>query len=259
MIAEFPADSMVSPSASELHDYETSLPNVETSVGKKVQVPIVINDATGLLAGGITIKYDQTILRAIGYGSLELLNGYYWKANTNLPGEVRFAFASAESTKGGGNLLMVEFEVLSNAEGKTSPLILENVNLSNSRSITKINGEVRVIPSYFALLQNFPNPFNPDTWLPYKLASASPVSISIYNAKGQLVRTLYLGNQNAGVYITKGRAAYWDGRDSLGEKVVSGVYYYTLQVGPVPVGINSAIPNIGAGEFKATRKMVILK
>jgi len=245
LINIFPADSMGSPSAIEAQDYDISLPNVETHACEKIQVPIAINDATGLLAGGVTVKYDSTVLRAIGYGSLELLNGYYWKANTDLTGEVRFAFATTEvvTTMGQGNLLMVEFEVLPNAEGKTSPLILENVNLSNSRSIMNINGEVRVIPSIFALLQNFPNPFNPDTWLPYKLASASPVNISIYNVKGQLIRKLNLGYQNAGVYVTKGKAAYWDGKDNLGERVSSGMYFYTLQ----------------AREFRSIRKMVIVK
>ncbi|HIE27821.1 TPA: T9SS type A sorting domain-containing protein, partial [Candidatus Poribacteria bacterium] len=254
LIDEFPADSMGSPSAIEPRDYELSLPKVEAPAGEKIQVPIGINDATGLLAGGVTIKYDQTVLRAIGYGSLELLNGYYWKANTDLPGEVRFAFATTfpltpalsqkeREKKVGGKMLMVEFEVLPNAEGETSPLILENVDLSNSRSVTKIDGEVRVIPTTFALLQNFPNPFNPDTWLPYKLASDSSVSISIYNAKGQLIRTLHLGYQNAGVYATRGKAAYWDGKDNLGEKVSSGVYFYTLRT----------------GEFISTRKMVIVK
>ena len=58
-------------------------------------------------------------------------------------------------------------------------------------------------------------------------AQEAPVTISIYNAKGQLVRTLHIGNKGAGVYVTKDKAAYWDGRDTLGEKVASGVYYYT--------------------------------
>jgi len=93
------------------------------------------------------------------------------------------------------------------------------------------------------LLQNYPNPFNPDTWLPFKLAQNAQVTISIYDTKGQLLRTIVLGTRNAGIYTTKDRAAYWDGRDSLGEKVSSGVYYYTLQ----------------AGEFRATQKMVIVK
>jgi len=220
-------------------------------VGERIQIPIAVNDANGLSAGAITLKYDPTILRAIDYAPLKLLNGYYWKANTKLQGEVRFAFATTEPTKclpsseakGQGNLLMVEFEVLPNTEGETSDLILDNVSLSNSLTIQKINGSLTVIPSNFSLLQNYPNPFNPDTWLPFKLANDAPVAINIYNAKGQLIRTIALGNKNAGVYITKDRAAYWDGRDSFGEKVASGVYFYTLQ----------------AGGFRATRKMLILK
>jgi hypothetical protein len=96
---------------------------------------------------------------------------------------------------------------------------------------------------YTALFQNFPNPFNPDTWIPYLVARDAPVIISIYNARGQLVRNLYLGEQKAGVYVRTDRAAYWDGRDDKGEKVASGVYFYTLR----------------AGDFTATRKMVILK
>ena len=101
----------------------------------------------------------------------------------------------------------------------------------------------RVIPKYSKLLQNYPNPFNPETWIPFQLAQDASVTISIYNAKGQFVRTISLGNKNAGVMVTKDRAAYWDGRDGLGEKVSSGVYFHTLE----------------AGKFKVTRKMMIIK
>ena len=93
------------------------------------------------------------------------------------------------------------------------------------------------------MLQNYPNPFNPDTWLPYQLAADAPVVISIYNARGRLVWQLNLGNQEAGSYITKDKAIYWDGKDERGEKVASGIYWYRLQ----------------AGDFNATRRMVILK
>ena len=134
-------------------------------------------------------------------------------------------------------------QIKPNTEGKIGPLVLDNISLSNSLTITKINGSVQVIPSTFALLQNYHNPFNPDTWLPFKLAQDSPVTIQIYNQKGQLIRSISLGNKPAGIYTTKNNAAYWDARDSFGEKVASGVYYYTLQ----------------AGEFRATRKMVIVK
>lgn len=95
----------------------------------------------------------------------------------------------------------------------------------------------------FSLGQNFRNPFNPDTWIPYTLAKDVDVVIRIHSLSGQLVRILELGHQPAGRYVTKDKAAYWDGKDSLGQPVASGVYYYTLQ----------------AGEFRATRKMVIVK
>ena len=94
-----------------------------------------------------------------------------------------------------------------------------------------------------ALYQNFPNPFNPETWLPYQLATEAEVSISIYNVDGHLIRTLNLGAQPEGVYLTKEKAAYWDGQDNTGQQVSSGPYFYHLQ----------------AGDYSATKKMVILK
>ena len=106
-------------------------------------------------------------------------------------------------------------------------------------------------PSHTVLLQNYPNPFNPETWLPYKLAQDASVTIRIYNVKGQLIRALHLGNKNAGVYMTKDKAAHWDGKDRLGQAVASGVYFYTLQV--------KHPDRDGAGAFTATRRMVILK
>ena len=102
---------------------------------------------------------------------------------------------------------------------------------------------VALTPKAAALLPNYPNPFNPETWIPYRLADASDVSISIYAADGKLVRTLALGHRSVGVYESRSRAAYWDGRNALGEPVASGVYFYTLT----------------AGEFTATRKMLIRK
>ena len=94
-----------------------------------------------------------------------------------------------------------------------------------------------------ALLANFPNPFNPETWLPYQLAKPTEVTITIYAVNGQIVRELALGHQPAGIYQSRTRAAYWDGKNSFGESVASGVYFYTLT----------------AGEFSATRKMLIRK
>ena len=83
-------------------------------------------------------------------------------------------------------------------------------------------------PKMTQLLQNFPNPFNPETWIPYQLSEDSLVSLSIYDTTGKLIRALPLGYQSAGFYHSRGRAAYWDGRNALGEQVASGIYFYEL-------------------------------
>ncbi|MDE0682416.1 MAG: sulfatase-like hydrolase/transferase [Candidatus Poribacteria bacterium] len=99
------------------------------------------------------------------------------------------------------------------------------------------------VPPETALLPNYPNPFNPETWIPYDLAEDANVHIDIYNLKGESVRRLSIGFQTAGTYRVSSRAAYWDGRNAVGEPVASGIYFYTFQ----------------AGQFRATRQMVILK
>ena len=99
------------------------------------------------------------------------------------------------------------------------------------------------IPDNTALLTNFPNPFNPETWIPYQLAEPAATTITIYDIRGRVVRTLLLGNQPAGFYQSRSKAAHWDGRNHLGEKVATGVYFYTLK----------------AGDYNATRKLLIRK
>ena len=99
------------------------------------------------------------------------------------------------------------------------------------------------VPTETVLLPNYPNPFNPETWIPYDLAEDANVHFHIYNATGESIRRLSLGFQTAGTYRARSRAAYWDGRNAAGETVASGIYFYTLQ----------------AGQFKTTRQMVIIK
>ena len=100
-----------------------------------------------------------------------------------------------------------------------------------------------LIPEKTALHRNYPNPFNPETWIPYQLAVPAEVALTIYDMNGQLVRRLAVGHQAAGMYQSRSRAVYWDGRNQLGESVASGLYFYTLT----------------ADNFTATRRMVILK
>ena len=107
-------------------------------------------------------------------------------------------------------------------------------------------------PESTALLANYPNPFNPETWIPYELAKPATVTLRIYTMSGVLVRTLNLGHQPAGHYHQRNRAAYWDGKNELGESVASGIYFYTLST-------ESTRDSVTAGDFTATRKMLIRK
>ena len=133
--------------------------------------------------------------------------------------------------------------------GKTYFYYLQDIDILGETNKTKVVKVVvpaklvRAIPKEFRLLQSYPNPFNPETWIPYQLACNAEVTIRIYNVFGQLVNALSLGMKEAGYYVTKNDAAYWDGKNSAGESVASGVYLYTIQ----------------AGEFFATRRMVIIK
>ena len=103
--------------------------------------------------------------------------------------------------------------------------------------------ETITVPNKTVLLVNYPNPFNPETWIPYHLAVATEVKLAIYTANGTLVRTLALGHQAAGIYQSRARAAYWNGKNEIGEPVASGIYFYTFR----------------AGDFTATRKMLLMK
>ncbi len=120
-----------------------------------------------------------------------------------------------------------------------------NTNIPKyQKGIAVLEGLLAVLtPKKTALLSNYPNPFNPETWIPYQLANPADVTLRIYATDGQLVRTLVLGNQPAGNYQNRNKAAYWDGKNEFGEPVASGVYFYTLS----------------AGNFTATRRMVIRK
>ena len=112
------------------------------------------------------------------------------------------------------------------------------------RGITVLQSLLAVLtPKETVLLPNYPNPFNPETWIPYQLAAAADATIRVYAASGELVRTLALGYQSAGTYQSRSQAAYWDGKNELGEPVASGIYFYTLS----------------AGRFTVTRRMVIRK
>jgi len=130
------------------------------------------------------------------------------------------------------------------SDGVTETVLMPGMQVrleSGTRELTLIWRER--LPEVTALLQNYPNPFNPETWIPFELNQDSEVSLTIYDMAGRLVRRLDLGFQEAGTYLQRDRAIYWDGRTQSGEQVASGTYFYTLKT---------------AG-YVSTQKMIILK
>jgi len=242
LIDEFPAESLLSPNTPQLQNYVVRAPFLRVHSGQRVRIPIIINDATGLRTGCVRLTYAPNILRPIEVTPGPLLAGFYWDYRIS-NGEARVAFAGVKLPQSGGNLFYVEFESLLAAEGSVSPLTIEHLQLNEAEQITVMNGSVEILPGQTVLLPNFPNPFNPETWIPYQLAEDVNVTTRIYDVTGQLVRTLELGQKLAGFYLSKEKAAYWDGRNELGEKISSGVYFYTIK----------------AGNFIATRKMILMK
>ena len=196
----------------------------------------------------------------------------YWTEQTNGLGRVRFmnrmgsgdnkllAVLESESIPGGIAVDPVGGRVYwttSRGEIRSAPRAIQTVVMGGDEPAIGIAlGGTAVVPAgggapslssvvsvENTLLANYPNPFNPETWIPYQLSASADVLVSIYAVDGRLVRRLDLGHQSAGVYRSRSRAAYWDGRNEFGERVASGLYFYTLT----------------AGDFTATRKMLIRK
>ena len=217
----------------------------------KFPVVMVATEVLGDLNGDGVVNVQDVVLIATSFGEAGENN-----ADLNGDGVVNVqdlvlianAFANiagAPSAHASLSAAQVE-QWLRLAKGEASQSLQTSIpdRFSYERGIQVLERLLRTLaPQRTVLLANYPNPFNPETWIPYQLAVPADVSISIYATDGRLVRTLALGHQPVGIYESRSRAAYWDGRNSVGESVASGVYFYTLT----------------AGDFTATRKMLILK
>ena len=185
---------------------------------------------------------------------LQHFNGYTvqvrnLRTNTVMTSQVRsnyFAAATADLSYRsvvaiGDTLELMVFDTNGNIASEKFNFTVNAANLENA--VMSLTLDSIGTPQQSRLLQNYPNPFNPETWIPYHLAEAGIASLSIYDATGKHIRTLSLGYQLAGFYESRAHAAYWDGRNALGEPVASGIYFYQL-----------ATPS-----FQQTRRMLILK
>ena len=158
---------------------------------------------------------------------------YFAAATTDL--------AHRSVVEAGDTLELIVVDTNGNIASEKFNFTVNAANLENAVMTVTLEGIGT--PKRSRLLQNYPNPFNPETWIPYHLAEAGTVSLSIYDAAGTLIRTLSLGYQSADFYQSREHAAYWDGRNVLGEPVASGVYFYQLTT----------------PSFQQTRRMLILK
>ena len=222
------------------------------AVGDPLTLHINITSGETVAGYQFTVAYDPSALRYVAANNADYLPSDAFAMPLPENDSVTLVAAALKGTPlaaGDGTLATLTFEVLA---AKAYGIQLTDVILSDATPTAlvvrwtepRVDGALETLPAaQTSLFGNYPNPFNPETWIPYQLSTAADVTLTIYGASGRLVRTLTLGHQPPGTYHRKGRAAYWDGRNDFGERVASGLYFYTLT----------------AGEFAATGKMLILK
>ncbi len=223
---------------------KTSVPNLENA---DITEPSAANKLIGDVNGDGTVNIADLVLVASSLGQTGKN-----AADVNGDGVVNIADLVLVAGALGNNaaapsLHFQALEMLTVKDVKQWLTAAQHLNLTDATFLKGILFLQQLVtaltPKQTELLANYPNPFNPETWIPYNLAKDANVRLHIYAMNGTLVRTLALGHQAAGMYQNRSRAAYWDGKNQLGEKVASGLYFYTLT----------------AGEFTATRKMLIRK
>jgi hypothetical protein len=195
--------------------------NKTQGVDNNVHAFLTIDNPQAVGSADVKIVYDAAALMVTSVDAANQ-DGALLEANFDTPGIVQFATA---------NLNAFDQEILATIHFKALQADQATVELREIEVFGRDSFpiDVIVIPDRNLLGQNFPNPFNPETWIPYQLKDESEVTIQIYNISGRLVRTINLGNQSPGIYVTREQAAYWDGRNNSGERMASGLYFYTLK------------------------------
>jgi len=231
------------------------MPDKQPRRGDVVEVAVMAEDAS-LKAYSFELGYDAKMLQLLKGGIAE---GDFLKDTLFVAKEDGLVFSATRSgaSEGTGVLTKLRFRLV--AEGVARSVVplwrqrrydaitLRDVQIVDGSGrfsrLPELHATLRPAPHNTRLLANYPNPFNPETWIPFELAFDAKVKVQIYDVSGRLVRTLDLGHRPAGHYVDGSAAACWDGRNFSGERVASGVYLYRLT----------------AGDFSAMRKMLVLK
>lgn len=182
---------------------------------------LTVDNPQAVGSADVKIVYDASALVATGVDAVGQ-DGALLEANIDTPGVIQLATASLNA---------FDQEVLATIHFKTLQHDKATVELRKIEffGLDSFPIDAIIIPDRNLLGQNFPNPFNPETWIPYQLKDESEVTIQIYNVSGRIVRTINLGHKSPGIYVTREQAAYWDGRNNVGERMASGLYFYTLK------------------------------
>jgi hypothetical protein len=202
-----------------------------------------ISIPTDGLMGNIYIEYDSSAIE-ISSVKPSSRSDTVFLSDTAQPGRVVLAFVDPVSHSDENKVFTMTLGWKTDAEDVEVSCFYEIRDQWNRRLISGIQSStINRLPRECALLQNYPNPCNPVTWIPFRLAEDSDVVIRIYNSTGRLIRTLDLGYRKAGFHTSVGKAAYWDGRSEDGEELGSDVYFYSIE----------------AGAFTRVRKMMVLR
>ncbi len=257
----------------------SSLPEIGVFSGKTTDVQMVVQNKVGLQGRRLLwvdintgpvedlygcqfdLVFDPKALEVVSVKAGDVLAGdgssIYWYVSEidNRMGKIVDATYVRKAAKKGvnasGTLATVIFEVKDTSASEATRLTLSDIKLADAdarfiKAITEpatLKWTDLIVPEKSLLLQNFPNPFNPETWIPYQLATDADVVLMVYDANGRLVRELALGSKAAGMYTSKDRAIYWDGRNAQGEAVASGIYLFSMK----------------AGDFTAVRRALVVK
>jgi len=250
LIDKLPTEDAKTASPSQYDQpYRISLANVQAKPAEHVIIPLTFGGAGALVksltplayGGEFTVEFDAGILEFV---NLTVANELANLEHNVIDNKIHFAFAGGKTNNlQNSNITNLEFAVLYDTAIGETKLRITAAKVNESKNITAVDGIVNILPLRTALHQNYPNPFNPETWIPYQLADAADVTVEIYSITGDLIKSINLGRKVAGSYMTKKKAVCWDGRNELGEKVASGVYFVSLRV----------------GKFRATRRMVLVK
>ena len=215
-----------------------------TRPGASISMSLDLADLAGITNGDLVLDYDGRLVQpvSVSFDSGDMGTGEPLFAHNADDRQLRIAFASAYAIDGAR--VNVVFETTHSLERPVAGSIrASNLRLNTSTIPTEFTHRFNLEPYRSQLLANYPNPFNPETWIPFELAADADVTIHIYALDGVRMRTLELGRVPVGMHTDQSDAAYWDGTNEQGERVASGTYIYELI----------------AGDYHAMRRMVILK